>query len=76
MKNTTITIFVSPESEIHFFQYLKVISELPIENNYTWRTQDINISKGMISNWVWVNLDIDTYIKFIHSFLFNGGDFN
>jgi hypothetical protein len=75
MKNTTVTIWVSPDTEIHFFQYLKIISDLPIENPYTWRVKDISISKSMISNWVWVNLDVETYTKFIYSYKFNGGTF-
>ena len=76
MIHTTITIWVEPDSEIHFLQYLKIIDELPIENKYTWRTSDIRISKGMISNWVWVNIPIDTYLKFLHSWKFNGGIFS
>lgn len=76
MKNTTITIWVYPNDEINFFQHLKIIDDLPIENTYTWRTQDVKVSKAMISNWIWVNLPIDTYIKFIHSWKFNGGTFS
>lgn len=76
MKNVTITIWVGPNSVIHFLQYLKIIDDLPIENNYTWRTQDIKISKAMISNWIWVNIPINTYTKFIHSWKFNGGTFS
>ena len=75
MNNTTITIWVNPNDEIHFFQYLKIIDDLPIENKYTWETSDIQISKSMISNWIWVNLPIETYIKFISSWKFNGGQF-
>ena len=75
MKNITVTIWVSPETEVHFFQYLKIISDLPIENTYIWRVKDIQISKGMISNWIWVNLDIETYLKFFSSYKFNGGTF-
>lgn len=76
MKNVTITIWVEPNSIIHFLQYLKIIDDLPIENNYTWRTQDIKISKAMISNWIWVNIPINIYTKFIHSWKFNGGTFS
>jgi len=75
LKNTTITIWVSPKTEIDFLQYLKIISDLPFESNYTWKVKDVEVSKAMISDWVWVNLDIETYLKFLSSFRYNGGTF-
>ena len=75
MTNTTITLWINPECEMYFWQLLKTIEDLPIENTFTWRTEDIQISKTMISNWVWVNIPIVTYLKFTHSFIYNKGKF-
>ena len=75
MLNTTITIWVKPENELYFFQILKKINDLPIENEYKWNPQDISISKAMISNWVWINLSFEMYLKFVNSFMFNNGKF-
>jgi hypothetical protein len=75
MKQTTITLWVKPEDEMHFLQILKVIDQLPIENTYIWNTKDVNVSRALISNWLWVSLSIELYIKFSHSWKFNGGEF-
>jgi hypothetical protein len=76
MKTTTITIWVHPNDEIQFLQYLDIIDKLPIESSYTWETKDVKISKAMISNWIWVNIPIETYVKFMASWRFNGGTFS
>ena len=75
MKNITITILVKPEDEIYFLRLIQIIDSLPIENEYKWNSQDVQISKCMISNWVWINLPIEIYLKFTTSLLFNKGKF-
>lgn len=72
----TITLWVNHGDEIYFYHILKVIDSLPIDNKYTWRPNDIKISKNMKSDWVCVNIPLDLYLKFIHSFKFNNGVFS
>lgn len=75
LDNNTVTIWVDPSNELDFFKHLKIIDDLPIENSYTWNTREVTVSKAMISNWVWVNLSIELYLKFTFSFKSNGGVF-
>lgn len=75
MNNVTITMWVNPNDEMYFFSILKFIDSLPIENEYTWRTEDVRITKSMISNWISVNIPIETYVKFRYSFEKNKGKF-
>lgn len=73
MKNTTITIWVNPKDLPYFLGILKRLDELPIEADYKWNILDTEISEAMISNWIWVNLSIDSYLKFMYSYRLNGG---
>lgn len=75
MNNTTITLWVNPTCEMYFWQLIKQIDSLPIEATFTWNPIDIQISKAMISNWIWINMPVDTYLKFTHSLIFNKGKF-
>jgi hypothetical protein len=73
--NITITLFVSPETELEFFANLIRIDELPFESPFTWETDTIKISRTFKDNWIAVNIPIRTYTKFIYSFSFNKGKF-
>lgn len=74
MKNTTITIWVNPKDFAFFLNTAAFIDNLPLENDYKWNAAtDLQISEAMISNWMWVNLSIDFYLKFMYSYQLNGG---
>ena len=60
----TITIFVQPESLSTFINTTKILKELPLENNYVFTPSDIIYTEAMISNYIWVNMEIDEYLKF------------
>ncbi len=75
MENVLVTIWINPNDEIHFFQQLKIINDFSIEADYKWNTKDVKISKSMISYWLWVNIPLNTYIKFRASFIRNNGIF-
>lgn len=64
MKNTTITLFVNPDSLIIMLEVLKVLDGLELENNYTFQPSDIQFSEAMISNWIFLNVPVDLYLKF------------
>lgn len=59
----TITLFVSPESLMVFLQVTKILRTLPIENDYVFTPGDLHYSEAMISNYVWINMDIEEYLK-------------
>lgn len=75
MENLTVTLYVSRDSEIYFYQILKILNDISIENTYQWRTNDIKIHTHFTGNQIAVNLPIELYIKFRTSFLYNGGNF-
>ena len=68
MKNTTITLFVKPEDLTTLLRILKILSVLDIDNNYTFQPKDITFSQAMISNYIWLNIDIELYMKFIYKY--------
>lgn len=72
IQNTTITIWVRSADEIYFFTILKVLDELPIENDYKWQTNDIVLSKEMVSHWTCVNIPLSLYVKLKYSLSKNG----
>lgn len=59
----TITLFVEPKSLMVFSQVTKILSGLDLENNYTFNPSDLVFSEAMISNWIWINMDIAEYYK-------------
>lgn len=59
----TITLFVEPKSLSIFIQVMKVLSELDVENNYVFSPNDLVFSEAMISNWIWLNIDVAEYLK-------------
>ena len=59
----TITLFIEPKSLMIFLEVTKILKGLDIDNNYTFRPADIQFSEQMISNWLWINMEIEEYIK-------------
>lgn len=59
----TITLFVEPKSLPIFIKVTVILSKLGIENNYRFTPSDLIFSEGMVSDWVWVNMDILEYLK-------------
>jgi len=64
----TITIFVEPDSLPTALATLKVLENLPIVNDFRFTPSDIKFSTSMISNWIWLNLPVDEYLKFYFSY--------
>ena len=60
---TTITLFVQPESIVIFLEVLNILENLPLQNNYTFNPKDLIFKQEMISNWIWLNIPIDQYLK-------------
>jgi hypothetical protein len=59
----TITIFVEPKSLAIFLQVTKILKGLELENSYDFTPSDLIFTEGMISNWVWINMEIEEYMK-------------
>ena len=64
MKQMTITIFIEPKSLPIFLEVAKILSDLPLDNDYVFSPSDIVYSEQLISNWIWINMDIAEYIEF------------
>ena len=59
----TITIFVEPKSLYKFLETTTVLRDLPLENDYVFQPLDLSFSETMISNYLWINVDISEYMK-------------
>lgn len=59
----TITLFVEPKSLAIFLEVTNILKDLHIENGYVFQPSDLVFTEGMISNWVWINMDIAEYTK-------------
>lgn len=59
----TITLFVEPKGLNTFIQVCKILESLDIDNNYVFTPSDFQFSEQMISNWVWINMNIAEYFK-------------
>jgi len=59
----TITIFVEPKSFQPFVQVVTILKDLPIDNSYTFTPSDLVFSETMISNWLWISMDVAEYMK-------------
>lgn len=59
----TITLFVEPNSLLIFLAVTKVLEGLDIENDYRFTPSDLKFSEAMISNWTWINMDVEQYMK-------------
>lgn len=62
----TITLFVEPKSLQIFLEVTNILKGLEINNNYVFSPSDLVFSEQMISNWIWINMDIDEYLKLIY----------
>lgn len=60
---STITLFVEPKSLTIFLEVLKILEGLPIENDYHFTPSDLIFREEMISNWCWINIPIEEYLK-------------
>lgn len=60
---TTITLFVEPKSLTIFLEVVKILEGLPLENNYKFNPKDLIFREEMISNWCWINMPVDEYLK-------------
>ena len=59
----TITLFVEPKSLQKFIQILTILKGLELKNDYLFIPSDLIFSEAMISNWVWINVEIQEYLK-------------
>jgi len=59
----TITLFVEPKSLMIFIEVTKILKKLPLENDYVFTPSDLVFGEGMISNYVWINMEIEEYLK-------------
>jgi hypothetical protein len=59
----TITLFVQPESLMVFSQVTAILKDLKLDNNYVFTPSDLVFSEAMISNYIWINMDISEYFK-------------
>ena len=64
MKNITVTIFVRPDSISELTRHLKILEGLDVINEYTFQWRDVRYSSKMISNWIWLNIPVDLWVKF------------
>lgn len=60
----TITIFVEPKSLAIFLEVTKILKGLELDNDYKFQPHDIAYSEAMISNWIWINMEIEEWAKF------------
>ena len=58
-----ITIFVQPESFAIFLVVMKTLEPLKLDNNYVFQPKDIVFSEAMVSNWMWITLEMSEYVK-------------
>lgn len=59
----TITLFVEPKSLPIFLEVTKILKGLEIENDYKFFPPDLVFTEAMISNYVWINMEIEEYLK-------------
>jgi hypothetical protein len=69
MENVTITLCVKPDGLLKLIEVLKVLSDLPLENDYVFNPVDIVFSETiMVSTHIRINVPIDLYLKFRYSY--------
>ena len=59
----TITLFIEPKAFTSFVRVTEVLKDLDFENDYVFTPSDLIFSEAMISNWIWVNMDVKDYLK-------------
>lgn len=68
MNNVTITLFIKPDGLLKFLEVLKVLNDLPLENDYVFNTIDIEYSESFTSTHTQVNVPVDLYLSFRYSY--------
>ena len=58
-----ITIFVSPKSLAYFITITSILKGLRTDTIYKFNPLDLVFSEAMISDWIWVTMDIDEYFN-------------
>lgn len=59
----TITLFVEPKSLNLFLEITTILQGLDLYNNYHFQPSDIVFSEAMISNFIWINMEVKEYLK-------------
>ena len=59
----TITIFVNPDSLNNFLRITQILEDLSFENEYEFDPTELNFTEAMISNYIWINMEIKEYLK-------------
>lgn len=59
----TITLFVEPKSLGSFLEVTKILETLELENNFHFNPLNLTFSETLISNWLWINMDMSEYLK-------------
>jgi hypothetical protein len=58
-----ITIFVSPKSLAYFITITSILKGLRTDTIYKFNPLDLVFSEAMISDWIWVTMEIEEFIK-------------
>lgn len=68
MENVTITVCIK-DGLLKFLEVLKVLSDLPLENDYVFNPIDIIYSDTIMTiNHSRVNVPVELYLKFRYSY--------
>jgi hypothetical protein len=59
----TITLFVEPKSFAKFVEVNKILQFLDLDNDYVFAPTDLIFTEQMISNWIWINMPVEDYMK-------------
>jgi len=59
----TITLFVEPTCFKKFIEVTSILRDLELENSYYFNPSDIDFTEAMISNYIWINMEISEYFK-------------
>jgi len=68
MNNVTITLFIKPDGLFKLIEVLKVLNDLPLENDYVFNPIDIQYSEIPVPSFNQVNLPVELYLKFRYSY--------
>lgn len=63
MKNTTVTLFVAPDSLIQLSESLTILDRIVVYNDYEL-PRGLDYNTTFVSNFIQVNIPIGTYLKF------------
>ena len=62
--NTTVTIYVEPSGVMPLLTTIKILDQLPIDNDYTFNKSDITYSTNFNSGYTSINIPVNLYLKF------------